>query len=321
MKSLFRKKLSKIEIELLESVFRGDLDTVEKCLKAGASVNLQDNELCKLPCYTQTTPLMYAAEKGNVEMVRFLLKKDADVSLATKSAAEDGGDGSEALHFAVAGKNPAVVEELLNAGANPNAVGRYGRTPLVVAIYEQNVECAKLLLSRGAHVRLQTDRKNYFPPISAAADVKNPLLIELVLGAGGDANTVDRFGQTPLIVVARAEKLPDEIVAACLELLLAAKADAGFMDGSGTDALGWAIQRHNPAAVNALVKGGANVNRVESRGAMLDLAEKEAKGFADMTANPDLPERLRSLVDEKSRRTGEVVRILKAAGAKRKAEM
>jgi ankyrin repeat protein len=321
MKLFSKNKPSKIEIELLESVIRGDINAVEKCLKAGASVNVQDNQLCKLPFYTQATPLMYAADKGNLEMVRLLLKSGADVSLATKSAEEDGGAGSEALHFAVPTKNLALVEELLNAGANPNAVGRYGRTPLVVAIYEQNMDCAKLLLSRGADVKLKTDRKNYLPPISAAADVKNPALIELVLQAGGDANTVDRFGQTPLIVVARAEKLPDETVAACLELLLAAKANPGFTDRSGTDALGWAIQRHNPAAVKVLVKGGANVNRVESGGAMLDLAEKEAKGFADMKANPNLPERHRPLVEEKSRRTSEVVSILKEAGAKRKTEM
>ena len=57
---------------------------------------------------------MYAARRGNIDVLRMLLNRNADV--APKSV----GDGFTALHLACGNELIEVAVELLKAGANPN---------------------------------------------------------------------------------------------------------------------------------------------------------------------------------------------------------
>ena len=71
------------------------------------------------------TPLMYAAAFGSQEAIEILLSKGADVK------AKDPRDGT-ALHYAA--WNAARTKLLLSRGADPSAVSKLGRTPLLVAV-------------------------------------------------------------------------------------------------------------------------------------------------------------------------------------------
>jgi ankyrin repeat protein len=82
------------------------------------------------------TALSYAAENGNLEMVKMLLATKADPNL----------EGP--LHFAIWKQNAAISELLLNAGANPDQPANW--TPLDVAVRNHDLVAVKLLLGHGA---------------------------------------------------------------------------------------------------------------------------------------------------------------------------
>src|SRR4051812_36914459 len=67
--------------------------------------------------------LIDAVKAGNTQTVNALLKQKTDVN-----AAEE--DGTTALHHAAYSNNVEVTRMLLRAGANANAVNRYGVGPL-----------------------------------------------------------------------------------------------------------------------------------------------------------------------------------------------
>ena len=83
-----------------------------------------------------------------------------------------------------------VTKALLEAGANPNAPNKAGRTPLHVA---ENMEAAKVLLNaEGIDINARNKYKR--TPLHTA---KNMELAKILLEAGADLNAKDEDGRTP----------------------------------------------------------------------------------------------------------------------------
>jgi hypothetical protein len=93
------------------------------------------------------THLMVAADEGDVERVRWLLKRSANVN----AVLTDGGD--TALLLACANGHLEIARLLLDRGANVNAARTTeGFTSLMWTAQEGHLEIARLLLDRGAIV-------------------------------------------------------------------------------------------------------------------------------------------------------------------------
>ena len=105
--------------------------------------------------------LVGAAHRTNLSDVRRLLARGVDAS------ARDFSNGESALHAVCsANHNPtserarvAVVHELLNNGADPNARGRYDWTPLHYACWRNHPEIVVLLLQAGGDPEARTHRR------------------------------------------------------------------------------------------------------------------------------------------------------------------
>jgi ankyrin repeat protein len=83
---------------ILTAALEGDWGTVQRLLKAGASVDLGDRDGVK--------PLMIAAKAGNIDIVNQFISLATDVTLADWS-------GRTALHYAVAAGKEEAVKALL----------------------------------------------------------------------------------------------------------------------------------------------------------------------------------------------------------------
>ena len=95
------------------------------------------------------TPLMQASDEGHESVVRLLLSRGA------KQELQDDG-GFTALHWAVLGNHPGVVELLCAAPGAAAALAlknsaTYGsRTPLALAIHDGHTACEAVLRAHGA---------------------------------------------------------------------------------------------------------------------------------------------------------------------------
>ncbi len=138
-----------------------DLNTIRIALDAGADVNASGP--------TGTTPLLLAAGYGNLEATKLLLGKGAKVNTVTPTAAlfpiADPKSGPVALHnftpllVALPHASPALIQTLLDAGADVNAKDSRNMTALMfaVATNHQNPAVIRMLIDRGADLTVQSN--------------------------------------------------------------------------------------------------------------------------------------------------------------------
>ena len=117
--------------------------------------------------WTEETPMTYAVNEGNEEVVKMLLAAGAPVNSPAKvpfyRREGDAPTGFWApLHAAASKGNKAMVSLLLAAGADPNGRDKKGRTPLHYAGKVEESGCYGVLLTAGADKRAY-DSDGKFP--------------------------------------------------------------------------------------------------------------------------------------------------------------
>lgn len=108
----------------------------------------------------------------------------------------------QALLSACENKNPEKIRQALAQGANPNSVTKWGETPLNLAIKNNDLESARLLIEAGADLNRKIEFQIATKPIGIAI-IKNALSIgQLLLERGVCPNQPDYNGWTPLEMAA-----------------------------------------------------------------------------------------------------------------------
>jgi ankyrin repeat protein len=234
---------------LMFAAREGDLESARLLVTAGANVNATDGD--------GKDALGLALFNGSYEVASLLIDHQANVNQAD-------AQGFTPLFWAVDRRNMEtapnfpwmvttdplpLIEKLLNAGANPNAVVnntprarmREGSprivfaTAIMRAAFSGDLETVKLLLSRGADPHIPSrDRETtlmaacgtgfingYSKGRSAAERLA---VVKLLVELGEDVNAADNYGITPLMVAANLGEVP------IIQYLIDQGADLGAYD-------------------------------------------------------------------------------------------
>ena len=122
--------MSDKEEELLVACVDGDDVEARRLIEEGADVNWRD-------AYGWT-PLIWAASKGLVDVVRLLLDKGADIN-------HKNNYGRTALHQAAISGEDEVVRFLIERGADLHVKNDDGQTPLFIAKQNNHSSTAAII--------------------------------------------------------------------------------------------------------------------------------------------------------------------------------
>jgi uncharacterized protein len=126
-----------------------------KLMAAGADANK--------PLMSGETPLMVAAKRGNLETVRALLSGGANPN------AQEASAGQTALMWALSDHQTAVVEELVKRGADVELASKSGFTPLMFAAQQGDADSGRILIRAGAKPNEAQPKSGLTPLLIASA--------------------------------------------------------------------------------------------------------------------------------------------------------
>jgi cytohesin len=257
----------------------GRLNVVERLLQAGANRN-ERNGLHGL------TALQIAEQVGRRELVKFLLKSEADKTATSKSPVIPaaalrtvllGTAIDKKLLDSAAVGNVQEVLNALDAGAELDTVDGKGMTALHYAAFNNRADVVKILLAAGADPNAKNEDGNtplHYAAIQASyTPEENEQIIELLLKAGAHLNAgTSRQGTTPLHYAA-AHNRPHVVRA-----LLQAGADVNRENHCGTP-LHIAAHYGHVDIVTSLLRAGAHKDTVAKDGST-PLSIAQTKGHA-----------------------------------------
>lgn len=170
---------------LHQAVKSGDIKKIQQLIYKRYDVNAEDQD--------GMTPLLYAIESKNANIVNLLIQNGANVD-------NKNTHGHKPLFCAVVMDDPdiAIIQLLVKSGANVNVKDKDGVAPLLLWAISSNksVNIIQFLVESGANV----DAKNAVgnTPLFYAIKIKNPDIIEFLVQQGANINAQDAQGKTYL---------------------------------------------------------------------------------------------------------------------------
>jgi ankyrin repeat protein len=213
---------SNSDTRLADAAMNRDSSSVRSLLKLHAEVNA--------PQPDGTTALHWASRWDDVEMANLLVTAGANVKAANRF-------GATPLSLACTNGSAAMIDKLLKAGEDPNAViSEMGDTALMLAARTGKPDAVKVLLDHGADAN-KTNSEGQTPLMWAVAE-KNAAAAKVLIDHGADVN-------------AQTHKLPPPSM---FQTIFSAPFPAG-----GMTALLYAARQNDLESAKILVTAGANI--------------------------------------------------------------
>jgi len=147
------------------------------------------------PDDARTAELAAAATRGDAARVRALVRDGADANA-------HGDRGVTPLQVALLAQNIDGMRALLDAGADPNLSGLGGATTVHMAAIADDPKYLRLLLDHGGDANARHG-ETQAGPLAGAAGPRTDAQFRMLLDAGADPNLADRTGNTPLHAAAK----------------------------------------------------------------------------------------------------------------------
>ncbi|XP_052427404.1 poly [ADP-ribose] polymerase tankyrase-2 isoform X2 [Carassius gibelio] len=234
--------------------------------------------------------LLEASKSGDLEVVKKLC------TLQNVNCRDAEGRQSTPLHFAAGYNRVAVVEYLLQHGADVHAKDKGGLVPLHNACSYGHYEVAELLVLHGALVNVADLWK--FTPLHEAAAKGKYEICKLLLQHGADPTKKNRDGNTPLDLVKDGDTDVQDLLRGDAALLDAAKkgclsrvkklctpdnVNCRDTQGRHSTPLHLAAGYNNLEVAEYLLQHGAEVNS-QDKGGLIPLHNAASYGADDVRA-------------------------------------
>ena len=135
---------------LVIAVRDGKLDFVKVLLRYEANIEARATIKIDGEALEDCTALWVAAAKGHFDVVRLLIKQNAEVDGRTSS-------NSTPLRAAALHGHLDIVRCLVENGADVNARNNFNSTPLMITCHSGHLDVASYLVKHGANINLQDD--------------------------------------------------------------------------------------------------------------------------------------------------------------------
>jgi ankyrin repeat protein len=157
---------------------KGYTDIATTLIAKGADVDYLQNDL---------NPLILASANGHLEIVQLLINSDADINIQ--------GESNKYSPLMVAAKygHSDVIKLLLEKDADAQALDHGGNRALVLAIYNDQIDAAKVLVQDKS---FSPEKDSLTALVIAIAKNKMEITQEII-NRGGDVNAV--YGLLPLL--------------------------------------------------------------------------------------------------------------------------
>ncbi len=212
--------------------------------------------------YKYGTPLVSAACCGQIKIVEFLLEHGADINA---QMGWDEAEGMNALHCAVSNNEIKMIKYLMKKGIHIDQVRAVGGTPLFDALEEGKMEIVRLLVESGANINTPGREvvgrfDSLGTPLNYAVGKGDISLVRYFIKHGANINFHGNASNSPLHVAAGDGRFK------IAQLLISQGARVNAKAWENLSPLHGAARWNHPKLAKLLIKNGADVNAQDDDG-------------------------------------------------------